>query len=124
VIAGACLASAIGCNGGENGATAAAKPAAANPLRVQVPIGLRDQIAVGKPLWEDVTTQEKVAARVETDVSRVARIGSPVDGRITRMLVYEGQKVQQGQLMAMLHSNALSDTQFSFLKAFFAGAPC
>ena len=85
---------------------------------------LRDQITVGKPLWEEVTMQEKVAARVETDVSRVARIGSPVEGRITKMLVFEGQKVQQGQVMAMLHSNALSDTQFAFLKAFSQEHPC
>jgi membrane fusion protein, heavy metal efflux system len=118
VIAGAYLLGVIGCKGGENNAAAAAKSAAANPLKVQVSADLRDQITVGKPVWEDVTTQEKVAARVETDVSRVARIGSPVDGRITKMLVYEGQKVKQGEVMAMLHSNALSDTQFSFLKAF------
>ena len=118
VIAGACLAGATGCKSGESGAKAAAKSASSNPLKVQVPPELRGEIKIGKPVLEDVTTQEKVAARVETDVSRVARIGSPVDGRITKVLVYEGQKVKQGQVMAMLHSNALSDTQFSFLKAF------
>jgi membrane fusion protein, heavy metal efflux system len=64
-----------------------------------------------------VTTQQKVAARVETDASRLARIGSSVEGRITRVLVFEGQKVRQGQILAMLHSNALSDTQFAFVKA-------
>jgi len=114
----ACLAGLIGCRESGDGATATAKAAVANPLKVQVPPDLLNQITLGKPAWEDVTTQEKVAARVETDVSRVARIGSPVDGRITKVLVYEGQKVQQGQVMAMLHSNALSDTQFSFVKAF------
>ena len=31
--------------------------------------------------------------------------------------MFEGQKVHEGQVLAMLHSNALSDTQFAFVKA-------
>jgi cobalt-zinc-cadmium efflux system membrane fusion protein len=73
---------------------------------------------IGKPEWQQVTTEFRAAARIQTDASRVARIGSPVDGRITQMLVFEGQKVGKGQVLAMLHSNALSDTQFAFVKAF------
>jgi cobalt-zinc-cadmium efflux system membrane fusion protein len=92
--------------------------AAADPLRVQVTPELLQHISVGAAQWQEVTTQEKVAARVETDASRLARIGSPVDGRITQVLVFEGQKVSQGQVLAMLHSSALSDTQFGFIKAF------
>lgn len=98
-------------------ADSAAK-AVRNPLEVQVPTELMQSIRVGKAQWQEVTTQQKVAARLETDAKRVARIGSPVDGRITRVLVFEGQHVKQGQVLAMLHSNALSDTQFAFVKAF------
>ncbi len=111
------LPGAIGCKGSSEDAKAAARTAV-NPLKVQVPPSLLSQIVVGKAQLQDVMTQEKVAARIETDASRVARIGSPVDGRITKVLVFEGQKVRQGQILAMLHSNALSDTQFAFLKAF------
>jgi cobalt-zinc-cadmium efflux system membrane fusion protein len=89
-----------------------------DPLKVRVPPDLRETIVSGKPSWEEVTIQQKVAARVQTDASRVARIGSPVDGRITKVLVFEGQKVHEGQILAMLHSNALSDTQFAFIKAY------
>ncbi len=89
-----------------------------DPLRVRVSPELAHSIKLGKAQWESVTVQKKVAARVETDASRVARIGSPVEGRITKVLVFEGQKVRQGQVLAMLHSNALSDTQFAFVKAF------
>jgi membrane fusion protein, heavy metal efflux system len=95
-----------------------AEGAAADPLKVKVNAELQREIKVGKPSWQEVTSEEKVSARVETDASQVARIGSPVDGRITKVLVYEGQHVLGGQVMAMLHSNALSDTQFAFLKAF------
>ena len=59
----------------------AATASAANPLKVQVDTELLRQMVIGKPQVQEVTTQEKVAARVETDASRVARIGSPVDGR-------------------------------------------
>jgi cobalt-zinc-cadmium efflux system membrane fusion protein len=95
----------------------AASTAASDPLRVQVPSDLMQSIRLGKPQWQEVMTEQKVAARVQTDASRVARIGSPVEGRITRVLVFEGERVRQGQVLAMLHSNALSDTQFAFVKA-------
>ena len=91
---------------------------AVDPLKVNVTPDLAQYLKVGSPLTEEVTVQQRVAARVETDASRVARIGSPVEGRITQVLVYEGQKVHEGQVLAMLHSNALSDTQFAFIKAF------
>ena len=90
---------------------------ATDPLEVEVTPELLKTISVGNARWQEVTTEQKAAARVQTDASRVARIGSPVEGRITRVLVFEGQKVHQGQVLAMLHSNALSDTQFAFVKA-------
>jgi cobalt-zinc-cadmium efflux system membrane fusion protein len=92
--------------------------AVVNPLIVTVTPDLLQNLSIGHPEWQEVTTQQKVAARVQTDASRVARIGSPVEGRITRVVVFEGQRVHQGQVLAMLHSNALSDTQFAFVKAF------
>lgn len=101
----------------EASANSAASSASVDPLEVQVTPALLQSISVGNPQWQEVTTEQKVAARVQTDASRVARIGSPVEGRITRVLVFEGQKVHQGQALAMLHSNALSDTQFAFVKA-------
>jgi cobalt-zinc-cadmium efflux system membrane fusion protein len=88
-----------------------------DPLKVSVTPQLQQNITVGLPQLLEVTTQQKVSARVETDASHVARIGSPVEGRITKVLVFEGQKVHRGQVLAMLHSNSLSDTQFAFVKA-------
>jgi membrane fusion protein, heavy metal efflux system len=108
----------LGVTGCKHAEKAVAQSAAgADPLKVTVPQDLLQSISVGNAQWQEVTTQQKVAARVETDASRLARIGSPVEGRITRVLVFEGQKVKQGQILAMLHSNALSDTQFAFVKA-------
>jgi len=93
------------------------KAAAADPMRVKVPAELLRSITIGTAEHQQVTATQKAAARVATDARSVARIGSPVDGRITRVLVFEGQHVRQGQALAMLHSNNLSDTQFAFVKA-------
>ncbi|WP_026443358.1 efflux RND transporter periplasmic adaptor subunit [Pseudacidobacterium ailaaui] len=110
----------LGTSGCKHAAEASktAGPAVKDPLKVRLTPELQKDIHTGLPAWQQVTTQEKVAARVETDASRVARIGSPVEGRITKVLVLEGQHVSRGQLLATLHSNALSDTQFAFIKAY------
>ena len=111
------LPAAIGCR--KSSMEAAAKqPGVSDPLKVRVTPELLKIMKIGTPQWQEVTATQKVSARVETDASRVARIGSPVDGRITQVVVFEGQRVHQGQVLAMLHSNALSDTQFAFVKAF------
>jgi len=115
LIATLALVAITGCKHAPEQARAAA---ASNPLQVNVPAGLLEQIRIGGPEWKEVIASDKVAARVETDASRVARIGSPVDGRITKLLVFEGHHVSRGQVLATLHSTALSDTQFSFIKAY------
>ena len=58
-----------------------------------------------------------MAAHVETDARRIAHVGSPVAGRILKLLVFEGQKVKAGTVLAMLHSTNLSDTQLALIKA-------
>ncbi len=100
-------------------ATVEAKaPEATNPAEVTVTPQLAERIRIGKPEPRDVAGSLEVAARVETDGTRLARVGSPVAGRILSLLVLEGQQVRRGAVLAMLHSNDLSDTQFSFVKAY------
>jgi cobalt-zinc-cadmium efflux system membrane fusion protein len=79
---------------------------------------LAKQLTIGEPKIRDVAGSLQVAARIDTDASRIARIGSPVSGRIIKLLVLEGQYVHRGSALATLHSTDLSDTQFSFVKAF------
>lgn len=79
---------------------------------------LAKQLKIGEPEIQDVAGSLQVAARIDTDASRIARIGSPVAGRIIKLLVLEGQYIRQGSALATLHSTDLSDTQFSFVKAF------
>lgn len=89
-----------------------------DPAEITVDTALASHLKIGQPQVHDVANSLQVAARIETDASRVARIGSPVAGRIIKLLVMEGQNVHRGAAMATLHSTDLSDTQFAFIKSF------
>ena len=99
-------------------APAAEVKAEQDPSVIAVTPELAKQLKIGEPMMQDVAGSLQVAARIETDASRIARIGSPVSGRIIKLLVLEGQYVRQGSALATLHSTDLSDTQFSFVKAY------
>jgi cobalt-zinc-cadmium efflux system membrane fusion protein len=75
------------------------------------------RIRLGGPEWAEVRGTLSVPARVEADETRITRVGSPVTGRITELEVMEGQTVKRGQVLALLHSTELSDTQFGYLRA-------
>ncbi len=90
---------------------------AVNPAEITVDAALSSHLKIGEPQIHDVANSLQVAARIETDASRVARVGSPVAGRIIKLQTMEGQNVRRGAVMATLHSTDLSDTQFVFIKA-------
>lgn len=94
-----------------------AASAANDPNVVAVTPALAENLKFGTPQMVDVTGTLQVAARVETDAQRIARVGSPVAGRILKLLVFEGQNVRAGAVLATLHSTNLSDTQFALVKA-------
>jgi cobalt-zinc-cadmium efflux system membrane fusion protein len=85
---------------------------------IEVTPELAANIRVGTPEIHDVTGLLRVSAHVETDASRIARVGSPVAGRILRLVAFEGQSVLPGTLLATLHSTDLSDAQLALVKAY------
>jgi len=89
----------------------------ADPNEVTIPPALAGNLKFGSPEMRNVTGLMQVAAHVETDASRIARVGSPVSGRILRLLVFEGQNVKAGTALAMLHSTDLSDAQVALIKS-------
>ena len=88
-----------------------------DPNEITVTPALASGLKLGSPEFRDVTGTLQVSARVETDGSRIARVGSPVAGRILRLLVFEGQTIRAGTALATLHSTNLSDTQFALVRA-------
>ena len=89
----------------------------ADPNSIVIDETLRARIRIAQPEYRDVAAELTVTARVEVDATRTSRIGSPVLGRITEVLVEEGQDVRQGQLLALLYSTGLNEAQLDFLKA-------
>ncbi len=96
-------------------------PAAAaqqmNAGEVAITPALAENLKFGTPELADVTGTLQVAAHVETNAKHIAHVGSPVKGRILKLLVFEGQHVAAGTVLATLHSTDLSDTQFALIKS-------
>ena len=108
------LFTAQGCKTAQEKAVAAK---AGNVDEVVITPSLAETLKFGTPEMGDVNGTLQVAAHVETDAHRIAHVGSPVAGRILKLLVFEGQYVKAGTVLAMLHSTNLSDTQFALIKA-------
>jgi membrane fusion protein, heavy metal efflux system len=97
--------------------TASAAPVPADPSEVIVTPGIAGNIKTGHAETHPVAGTLEVAARIETDARRVVHVGSPVQGRILRLVGFEGQTVRAGALLATLHSTDLSEAQLSLVKA-------
>ena len=103
-----------GCKGKQKASAAERRT---NPNEVTITPALEKNLRFGTPEMAEVDGTLRVAAHVETDARRIARVGSPVSGRILELLAFEGQKVKAGTVLAMLHSTDLSDTQRALIKA-------
>jgi cobalt-zinc-cadmium efflux system membrane fusion protein len=88
-----------------------------DPNEIEVTPALTANLKLGVPEIHDVKGLLRVSAHVETDASRIARVGSPVSGRILRLVVFEGQIVRPGTVLATLHSTDLSAAQLALIKA-------
>jgi len=93
------------------------KKSAFDPTIIEPSPSLLKDLKLGTASTSSVGASFDVSARVEVDETRVTRVGSPVLGRISSLLVHEGQQVTKGQVLALLNSTGLSDAQLSFLKA-------
>jgi cobalt-zinc-cadmium efflux system membrane fusion protein len=93
------------------------KPAAKDPLEITPPPALKARLKVGQPPVDSVAGVMEVPGRVQANEMRLARVSSTVTGRITELLVSEGEVVHNGQVLAKLYSTDLSAQQFAFLKS-------
>jgi cobalt-zinc-cadmium efflux system membrane fusion protein len=88
-----------------------------DPLQIAIGPTLKERIKLGTPKFRPVSASMDVAARVEADETRLARVSAPVTGRIVELNAYEGQRVNKGQVIATIYSTELSAAQSNFLKA-------
>jgi cobalt-zinc-cadmium efflux system membrane fusion protein len=97
--------------------SAAAAAEQLNTGEVAMTPALAENLKFGTAEMTDVTGSLQVAAHVETNAKQIAHVGSPVRGRILRLMGFEGQHVAAGAVLATLHSTDLSDTQFALVKS-------
>src|SRR5579862_8350290 len=88
-----------------------------NPMEIHTDAELLGQLRIGEPEWAEVGASQTVAARIEVDDRGTTRVGSSMMGRISSLYVHEGEAVKRGQLLALLNSPGLSDSQLVLLKA-------
>ncbi|HKC42694.1 MAG TPA: efflux RND transporter periplasmic adaptor subunit [Burkholderiales bacterium] len=88
-----------------------------DPFLITAGAPLLQRIKVGSPSEAEVHETLRVPGRVEVDGTRVARVGSPVTGRVIELDAREGDGVKRGQILATLTSTELANTQREYLKA-------
>ena len=109
----ACLAAILALTGAscnravsQNASAAGPETKAVNPLEIEATDALMQRVKLGAPSVSEVGGSLSVAARVEVDDTRIARVGSSVMGRLTQFDVREGQEVSAGQVLAVTGSSA------------------
>ncbi|WP_348758989.1 efflux RND transporter periplasmic adaptor subunit [Candidatus Methylocalor cossyra] len=87
------------------------------PLAVTASPALLQKLVVAPvALGEFVETLE-LPGRVTLNEHRVARIGPSVSGRASEVRAFVGQRVQKGEVLAVINSTELSSAQAAYLKA-------
>lgn len=97
-------------------ASVSAEPAR-DPLQIQVTGDQANLIKVGTLSEGEHSEIIRLAGRLEVNANQTARIGSPMTGRLTRIVSNLGQPVRAGEVMAEVSSQELTAAQLAFLKA-------
>ena len=95
----------------------AAKEAAKDPLEIMITPIIQGQIKIAKADQAEISEAVNVPGRIEVQQNRLAKIGSPVTGRVSDIQVSLGQIVKSGQILAKVNSVELTQTQLIFIKA-------
>lgn len=87
--------------------------------KVVVPEGspLRGRIKVEVATEQNIQSQLLATASVESDPARLARISPPLAGRVEKLLVRLGDRVEKGQPLLLLNSPDLGQARADFAKA-------
>lgn len=107
-----------GCSGNKTEQADAPKPRGADPMSITASADMMPELKIGVPRMTSVTGTLRVSGRVEADETRLARVSSPVTGRVIELDVVEGQRIRKGALIAVIRSTELADAQSKYLKAY------
>jgi cobalt-zinc-cadmium efflux system membrane fusion protein len=106
----------VGCSDKVADTPASAAPVR-DPLQIQISGELANLIKSGTLSEGEYSDMIRLAGRLEVNANQTSRIGSPMTGRLTRIVANLGQHVKAGEVMAEVSSQELTAAQLAFLKA-------
>jgi cobalt-zinc-cadmium efflux system membrane fusion protein len=86
-------------------------------LTVEAPLALQSTLTVETVVEASLDEVLHISGRVSVNENALAKIGPSISGRVIEVKADIGQTVSRGQVLAVMQSIQLSDTQASFLKA-------
>lgn len=111
----------VACGDAKNPADKAAVPAPTaapfDPAAISMNKDLVAIMKIGQPTPMRIAETLRIAGRLEVNAYKTARIGAPVTGRVSDIKVITGTQVRQGQTLASLNSQDVTQAQLAFLKA-------
>lgn len=113
----------MACGDARNPADKAAAPAPSaaaapfDPAAISMNKDLVAIMKIGQPTSMRIAETLRIAGRLEVNAYKTARIGAPVTGRVSDIKVITGTQVRQGQTLASLNSQDVTQAQLAFLKA-------
>jgi cobalt-zinc-cadmium efflux system membrane fusion protein len=88
-----------------------------DPLEVVITPEIQKQIKTDMVNYQDISDTLLIPGRLETQNRRLAKIGSPIIGRVSDLYVSLGDVVKKGQVLARVNSIELTQTQLTLIKS-------
>jgi cobalt-zinc-cadmium efflux system membrane fusion protein len=88
-----------------------------DPLEVVITPEILKQIKTDMVNYQDISETLLIPGRLETQNRRLAKIGSPIIGRVSDLYVSLGDVVKKGQVLARVNSIELTQTQLTLIKS-------
>ena len=88
-----------------------------DPLEIIITPDIQKQTKTEVIRYQDISETLMIPGRLETQNRRLAKIGSPITGRVSDLYVSLGDKVKKGQVLARVNSIELTQTQLTLIKS-------
>ena len=88
-----------------------------DPLEIVITPEIQKQIKTDMVNYQDISDTLLIPGRLETQNRRLAKIGSPIIGRVSDLYVSLGDVVKKGQVLARVNSIELTQTQLTLIKS-------
>ena len=88
-----------------------------DPLEIIITPDIQKQIKTEVVRYQEISETLMIPGRLETQNRRLAKIGSPIVGRVSDLFVSLGDIVKKGQVLARVNSIELTQTQLTLIKS-------